>query len=396
MNLVPEWYARAQYGNASAHYLEREYNIIVERRTGPGDPGYDPGPAQQPVTAPGYTSDDEVTTAFTGTLFGQSFLNSQAGWCTGFNLTFTDTGATGDVTLALCHTRIGAPDLTRVLAKVTVPVGDLKKHPEKTRFGLQPTFLAPGERYAFVVITGGEHRLAMADKDRFVGGSAFQSADGAWSQGLLENDILFDALFARFPRARYVIDLSAISLAGGITRLDAIAGMIVPDGCEMILEMRPEGSGSWTPLGPVRQVDASLLAGLPGQVHLRAVFLGTADVMPCLQLTGSEMRARRPAIAFTHVSTEITIAAPSNTIVVMADLNEFDSANQSCTIALDVAGSPETADVVEDIVLGAGIRRKATFNLAAPVSAFKITITGTTDTANRMFGVLERIHYSFV
>lgn len=336
-----------------------------------------------------------IESSVNGASVSQTFLNGQAGWVTGFDLTFTDVGADGDVTLLLCEaTASGVPDLTKVIAKVTKAAGDLAVYPQKTWFGLGPVFLQQGKRYAWSVVTLGDHRIATADKDRYLGGTMFVTLDGAFHEGNLDKNLMFDAVFARFDQPRTVVELASISLSGGITDLDILAEMFVPEGTDFIFEIQPEGSSVWTPIGEVASGN-TVLYNFPAQVKLRAVFLGTADIAPGLKLTDSLFRATRPKTTLKHVSTEVTLTAASQDITLNCYLEWFDEVHHDCTLSLIVGGSPVAASVVEDVAADNGIRRKATFSLGAPTTNFTIVIEGTTDSALRPWHVNDRVYHAF-
>lgn len=329
-----------------------------------------------------------------GALVAQTALNAQGGWYLGSTIQLTQVAADGDITMLLCETLNGAPDVSKVIASVTVPVADLKTYPEKTRFGVPPVYLERGKRYARVFVTQGDHRIALADRNAYLQGSFFVSTDGAYLIGDLEKDVLFEDLYAKFVNPRSAIEFTTVSLAGGVTDLDLLAEQLVPDGTTLAIEVQPEGQTVWTPLDRVE--GNSVLYNKPALVRLRAIFLGTSDDQPMIKLTGSRLRATRSKAAFTGVSEVINLGAASDTIAVTSYLEHFDEAKHDCTLALIDPGDVEiAASVIEDSNADRGIRRKATFSLGAAIGSFRIKHTGTAVSDRELYHLNETVWHAY-
>lgn len=318
-----------------------------------------------------YEDHRTVTVEVTGAVIAQTFLNAQGGLYLGSSFEFTDVDTDGAVTMLLCETDAGAPDVVRVVASVTKPAAELQQRPARTRFGVKPVYLERGKRYSRVLISQGAHRLAIADRNSYQEGSLFASTDGAWFSGDLVNDLVGVDHFCRFDRVRTVVEFQSISLAGGITDLDMLFDNIIPEGTEIAWEIQPEGVAGWTPLRS--GTGQSLLHSKPGQVKIRAVFVGTSDVQPMLRMTDSVFTAMRSASAGVGISEEITLPAPSSQITITSYLEEFVEANHDATISLiDDTDTQIAASVVSDTPADRGIRRKATFNLGGPTASFRM------------------------
>jgi hypothetical protein len=102
-------------------------------------------------------------------------------------LYFTNRGADGVVNLYLCETDLGLPDPSRCLASTSVSAVDLKAHPTATPFNFtQPVFLEAGKHYALVIITAGDHDVALVQGTEYTHGTIFHSTDGVYYQGDFE------------------------------------------------------------------------------------------------------------------------------------------------------------------------------------------------------------------
>lgn len=157
-----------------------------------------------------------VETVVNGAVIAQTVLNAQGGWYLGSSFEFTDVADDGQVTMAICETVLGGPDISRVIASVTVAAVDLKTRPQRTRFGVPPVYMERGKRYARVLITQGAHRVAVADRNAYQEGTLFISTDGAWFHGDLTKDLLGRDHFAVFDQPRTVVELESISLANAL------------------------------------------------------------------------------------------------------------------------------------------------------------------------------------
>ena len=342
-----------------------------------------------------------------GSVVAQTFLNSQDGWMTKLDLAFTQVAASGNVDVILCHTKDGKPDLSSSIAKVTVDQADLKVWPTWTEIVFPPTFLKAGERYGIVLMTGGNHYVAMAAGESYAQGTFFYSTDGAFYMGDLTKDLCFKLHCARFHVPRLEVELDALSLSGGIAAIDILAETIIPDGTDLIYEIQPSGSTEWTPLDYVIN-GQTVLYNLPALCKLRAVFLGTSDVMPGVGLLDSRIIISRPRTTFKHISEPVTLASSTQSFKVIVTANEYYEDNHNLTCTLDdvtnaTLGIVPATTITEDIEPGGDEnhkRIKRTFEwtateLATATSEIVINLDGQTTSALDVFVVEERVHLAF-
>lgn len=355
---------------------------------------------------------DRVVTEFTvnGSMVAQTLLNTQGGWMTSVDLFFTQVGITGDVRVLITNTVGGRPDLTRVIAETTLPVAgivqgsDASNAEEWTNIPITPTCLAAGERYGIVLITGGDHYIGLTQGTNYAAGTLFYSTDGAFFQGDLTLDMMMKLNFASFTNVRAEIDLSSLNLSGGINDIDIAYEGVTPEGTELYFEVRPEGSATWYSLG---EGAASPFTGLPALINFRAVFVGTADLMPGLRLTDSDVKVSRPATTMTWFSDQIDLPAASQSVKVIVTLDRFNEANHDFDVVLndvtnasnDIAAATETDEILSE---RDGTRKqiRRTFEWTAtelPVatSAIVIKATGSLAAATEVFHGERLVYLTF-
>ena len=326
-----------------------------------------------------------VTSNYNGAIIGQTFLVSNAMWLTKVGLHVTQIGASGDVMVAVCETEGGKPDLLKTLTRVTVARGELKKYPEETAIPVPPVLLEAGKRYALVLITQGDHRLATVSGNDYTQGTLFFGTDGDYFTGDLTKDLMFTLYAAQFAQPRVEVVLQSVSLAGGISDINIAAPQIVPDGCELRYEIQV--GGKWYPLG-----DAAMrLSTLPDIVPLRVVLLGTSDLAPAFRLVPNAITGSRAATSLAHWSKLRTLAAPSSTITVQVVVAQWEPAHH--TIACEIKSGATTytpaSTVVRDEPDGQAKRITFTFNPPA-ISTYAIKLTGARSAASAPFVVVER------
>lgn len=339
-----------------------------------------------------------VESDITGKSVAQTFLNAQEGWLTSIDLKLTRIDPDNNIEVLVVETTKNAePDITRVIARTTLDGEDtLQFVPEtgsgKTNVPLTPTFLESGKRYAIVLITGGDYYTALTTQGAAINGTFFSATDGAYFAGDAANDMLINLNFAKFQSNRVEVSLgwktlNALELSGGMMDIDILAETILPKSTQLIFEVQV--GGVWIPLA---ETDAAVLASAPNLAAIRAVFVGTLDVMPAIRLDTSQCVVSRPDDEFVHISTERTVATDIDTVVVALDLEDFDETPHNCVITVLVTGgSEETADAVEDKVIGPrAIRRTATFSFTNTDTGYRVKIAGATNSIASTYHVAQR------
>jgi hypothetical protein len=313
-----------------------------------------------------------------GSVVGNTFLNVDPMVITSIDLNFTRVGSTGDVHLLLCECgETGAPDFNRVLASCIKPVGQIQTG--WVRFPLRPSYAPPGKRLAWFTITTGNHAIKVVAGNTYAQGSAFLCTDGIWSQVNTEEDHAFRVNAARFAKTRTVVEFEALELDSGMTELRLLYPGWQPAGTSLVWEIRPIGDTEWYPL---KAYEANPLVGLPPQVALRAVFLGTTDLQPAIVLDskargvtgrhGSTMRA---------VSDVHDFGASTSTVRTQTVVDAYDAAIHTATPTIIVGTTviaASTVSIEADPTKPSRRTIYATFNLGSATSSARYRFTMTT------------------
>lgn len=303
--------------------------------------------------------------------------------------------ANGTMTVGVCRTYRGEPDFEQILAMTTVDAADVQLVNGTGVFPMipiEPTFLKGGERIGYFIVTQHPFRMGVTDAQT----AALQGATGAYFYGMNggvwntrpDVHLIWRDSTAVFPSAKVDIDLTPLQLAGGIQGIDILADTIRPGSTDLVYSVLI--NGVWRSLD---EYDPAVLTDLPVVAQFRATFIGTADVMPGLRLTGSEVTTSRLATAAKHVSSTKHIAAPAPKVIVKVRLRGFESAHHTITFKVDRGpGTIETPDTIASVNQPDGtIEMVATFNLAASTSDFQSIIEMTTNSAARPFVVAHEI-----
>lgn len=330
----------------------------------------------------------EATTAnYNGILTAETFRAPRAMWFTGVNLLLTSLDVSGDIHAFLTETDLGQPHLARTLSRVTIAAADLKKAPVKTPVMFNPTLLDSGKLYGIVLITQGNHRIATVHPDDWRDGTYFAGTDGEYFIGDLTRDIYLEILGAQFVRPRSEIVLQTADLVGGINDIKIETEQIVPPGTELSYEVNV--AGTWKPLAS--------LESLPGGTNtapLRAVCVGSQDLMPAFYTGADRVTVSRPALAMSHQSDTITLAAPAQDFRLEYVVNKWDADDHTLTPTLREGANTHTPDVtvaaVPNDADGEDVLVAFTFNLDAPISSFKIRTDATRDASAAPPAILER------
>jgi hypothetical protein len=324
-----------------------------------------------------------------GAQIAQTILNSQDGWLSGLKLRFAEKGADGDVHISIAYaTASGSPDPAHLVTHVTIPYADIKVAPNDTYVTIPPVFLEAGQRYALIVTTLGNHKVAVVDSNKYAQGTLFYSTDGAYYQGDLTRDLYFQMEYLVFKASRVEIELAALTLSGGIASIDILAGTIKPKSCS--IEHQVMINGAWKPLNVLTP---NLLVGLPPLLRHRVVMTGTNAVAPALEIPSSRIRIWRQRTTLKHISTRRTLATSATTITVQLIIAKFEADRH--TIAVKLRKDDNTliasSGFVDEPIDPGRFRRTYSFAATPAISAYKIQIEGTTNNALVPFHVEERV-----
>lgn len=351
---------------------------------------------------------DTITTTevVQGFQIGQTFLNSQEGELRKINLFFTRKAAAGDVKLFVVDVdATGRPDERAVLGQATIVPASINADPSgtvRTTFDFGGVTLVKGRRYALWGVSQGSHWLARVHGNKYAQGAFYQKNNNEWVPANGDIDLAFEAVFAEYSQTRVEVQLQPVTLAGGIGYLEINADTALPAGTSVIFEINA-GYG-WVPFPSPSEQEGGPLYNHPAIIQMRAVLLGTTDAMPGFGIgpTRSCVTVSSGKTAFVHVSKERTLPAPVDTVEVVLRMVHWEGTENSVAVKLLTGGAfttvetaDATVDMPEPVTLSKLKTRKFVFNLAAPVSSYKIRIEGATTDMWQLFTVMERTDVAY-
>jgi hypothetical protein len=293
-----------------------------------------------------YWSYYTTTYGVNGSIYGQSFLNSQQCIATSVDLYFTRVDTDGDVHLFICECDVtGAPQFDNVLANSTVTANQLHAN-AWVKFSFTPTMLDAGKRYAWFTVTVGNHAISTVKDNKYAQGTLFWSTDGAWSQGDPQYDFAFHLNVAQFASTRATVNFTPLSCPGGMSEIQLLYNGWAPPGTSLAWEIQKVGETAWTSiLTPTNPRANNPLTGLPPQCALRATFVGTTDLMPAIIL---DITAREAAMRmrgdFVAVSKSQSFGLSTTSISTVSVIYNYDPHHHSFTGKISIGGTVYPAD----------------------------------------------------
>ncbi|WP_173087710.1 hypothetical protein [Devosia sp. 1635] len=279
-----------------------------------------------------------------GSVYGQTWLNSQMQILTAIRLRFTRVGSSGDAHLVVCEcSDDGEPELDKVIYRSTVLHANLAAG--KVRFPLRPSLLEPGRRYAWFMVTTGNHQIAYVENNKFAEGSMFQMSDGAWAQGSITEDFEFDLMGAKFLSTRTKIEFQPLNLPGGMTYVRLITPGWAPEGTQALWQFKLPGDDQpWRNITPE---NADTLYAQPEGIRLRMVMVGTTDLSPALLLGATARSEVGRTQGLLRARTElIQFGVSTNRIVVDLMIDQWVDAQHTATVRLLIGATEYTATAV--------------------------------------------------
>ena len=338
-----------------------------------------------------------VTTdlSINGALVAQSIMTPNDVWATSVWIYITAKGATEDIHLMISEMIAGVPDPNKVICKVAYPQASITIGWNK--IAIQPTFLRKGYKYAYTFISNANHTVGMVSGQKYLDGTFYYSTDGIYYQGDLTKDMMIQVWGARFNNSQVTIEFAPISLNEGFRNIDITAAMWVPSSCQIVWEMRPNGTGEWQAL---TKDNSTVLAQAPPLAQFRARFDGSIDMHGGITLTGSRVMVWRPKTHFVHVSKPLTLASPCTMIKVTMVLEAFDETphdfqfSMKTGTTLNVNELPDaTVTRLTDLVAKRW-SREYVFNVSPAVTKICFIGIGDTNSPQNTFHLGERTYYS--
>ncbi|MEM5541745.1 hypothetical protein WNY61_03250 [Sulfitobacter sp. AS92] len=283
-----------------------------------------------------------------GSVYGQTWLNSQERILTSLELDFARAGS-GDVHVFLCQVNSsGTPDFDTTICKGTILAADIQTGWVKCEF--RPTLLEAGKRYGWFTVTTGNHALRTVTGNKYAQGSLFWSTDGAWAQGSPTEDFAFRLNVAKFSTTRLVVEFAPLTLTGGMTEFHFTYAGWEPGGTRLPWEYAPKRTGLPDVWHPFSTDDNSPLRDVPDTCRIRAVFEGTTDLMPSIQIDNTARhRAYRRGPELVAISEDQTFGLGTTSIITETVMDDFDPAIHTVTPRVMVGGTVYDADTVTEI-----------------------------------------------
>lgn len=330
------------------------------------------------------------TGSFTGAQIAESFPVGQDFWLSGVGLTFNQLDSTGSVTVAICECNdTGEPEPSKTLTRATLARSALNISPAKTVFTFPtPVYMQAGKRYAFVVITAANHWVGVSTANTFTEGMFFGLVGGTHVPEPGKH-IAADLYSCKFRQTVSQIDLGGLQLSGGIVAIDILAGSIAPSSVKLTYQVQI--AGAWVSLDKATVGTLNAGGSLPPLLPFRAVFTGTQDMQPCINLADSSVTVARPKTSYTHFWPADPRTPPSSSSSIRATIRyeNFDAAYHTAGAKL-LSGSGYTTETspssyTDKTMEDGSIERTYVWNLGSAISSYKIKTTGTTTSPLNVF-----------
>ncbi len=343
-----------------------------------------------------------VTQTIQGVIKAQSFIQSQDRWVPTIKVGLASWAAGASITASIveCFDN-GTPNPKRALASATLAATNFKTFPEFTRFPFtKPVFLSKGQRYAVMFATTGEVTASLAAGSDFLGGTLFESTDGAFFSGDLTKDLCFGVEYCRFDVTRLPVQLNGINLDGGIHNIGIVAGMIVPENAKA--EWQLQVAGSWRTIEPTADDGVTLFGqGTTPYYDFRVMLTGNEWSMPVIDMAASQITLFRSASTFKHISSPYLMASgvTVSSIMVKVVVENWDSARHAITAFILHGANYATVknhsvSVVKTVVNRPEAREITwTFTGISPaISGFKVRLDGATNNSRITYHIENRTH----
>jgi hypothetical protein len=346
-----------------------------------------------------YWTLESVQNSINGALIGQSWLVSSDVWITQVGIYLATIASVTDVTLSVVQCTAGQPDLSKViatgvLAGATLTVG-------MNYLLIPPTFAQKGMRLCLIVTSLANHQLGLAQAGSYLDGTFFYSLDGAYFLGDFTKEMVLEIWGAEFQTAQTTIEFGALSLPAGIRAIDLTARITIPDSCQLIFEVMPDGTGTWLPVSIDPTNPIAPFPTAPVLARFRGRFVGSPDIMPGIVLPDSIMKLSAPATVFREVTQPIQLAAPTASFSVRMRLENFNATAHSISAGtglgtgsvlllwgspLGAAVAPNTLSIELIDAPSQTYDATATWSGISPASnGFVIVINGTTNSNTEVF-----------
>lgn len=323
-----------------------------------------------------------LTYTVDGFCLAQTWLQSQSAMVNKIELFPKRIDPSVPITVMVGVCKDGQPNAAEIIASCTVQGANMRTE-QWNAFNFTPFFLPAATRCFFLVSSASDYHLYARNDNVLTQGTLFSSADGASWVADPGKDLNFRLSACEFTNVRAEIELNSLILAGGMTNVDILTDEVSPDGTDAYFEIKKQGSAKWERLEPTPTGVNHPLVSKPDTVKLRAVMVGTRDLMPLLKLSSSVAEIARTDQTLTHFSTDIDPGFTPDDIEAEMRIDNFNPAKHTITMTILSGGQTNVADVTTDTVAsdGSTVRRMSFLGLTTPGADYvrKIVATSNTD-----------------
>ena len=259
------------------------------------------------------------------------------------SLWMRDLDAAGDVTIQIVevdeHLR---PDHTKVMAHVVVNHADLfvsEILDRPLKIAIPPCYLEGGHHYGLLVHSTGNHAFYVIQEVDFAiygyipGTFWYWETTGVWVAAVQQCAPFMQIHMAQFLQNRYEIQMQPAQLSGGMSGIRVLAAAHAPPGTKLAWEV--QNGGTWIPLDPATN---NALSGNPALLPLRAVFTGTRDLMPAIDLTQTELEVTSVSTSLQHWSKARSLTSPTTSITVDYYMTGWDDVHHTWDCRIEIGG----------------------------------------------------------
>ena len=342
-----------------------------------------------------------VTSTLTAQGRAQTFIASSGGRLRDIHLFFETVAASGDVTVLITRTDGNNPNQADVLAQATIAAADLKTS-GATIVPLPANSLEAGVRYSLNLLSQGNHKLRLSNQPRSItqGEHFAYVGDNKYIRpsGEADRDIAFKLNYQVYETTKVEVDLTPISMAGGMDGVVINGFVDEPEGTDLYFEVQVGGEWQSLDISEGGQRVAADFSSRPALVPFRLVMEGTLDRMPALHIGGTKTEVtairRSEDLKWVQEAVDLGVGNDTSSIKLTASLVGFEEDDMDCTLSLLVGGSPVAATSVTDVTLDNGeINRTAVFTLGSPTQSYKAVIEGAALEGGKRFFAERLSHY---
>lgn len=353
------------------------------------------GGATQQVVTESYWDTVTRDATVTGSQVAQTFLNATNGLLTEVEIEFGQIAASGDVKVYITEVESDRPVLDTVISRGTIAVANLVGN-AKNKCTIEPVQLQGGRRYAVVLVSTGNHFVGVRTGNKYVSGSAFYLSDtGEWLPVQNSGDICMSLNFPQFDATRVEVLMEPLTRSGGIDEIRINAACVVPQGTKLLWEV--QRAGKWY---QISEGEYGALTGSPTLVNLRAVFVGTRDLMPSVDLSQTEIEITGLDDTFTHISELHELDAATEEVRVDYYIRGYDADEHEVDCDLIIPGSPDTIVAPDSLVVEPDPLDETTVKVTAvftpsSTSSYRVKTTGDRGESDGAFVITERRDAAF-